>query len=363
MDVKPTYLKTDENRVFIEMTKEVNAAVAQLKPLRSKNIIIKAILFPAMYIGVYALALYFGNNHSFYYLCYFLLGILLVLNFLNLIHEAVHNTLFKNKTLNSIYVHFFDLFGANSFIWKVRHTKLHHNYPNILGWDSDFEQTELARVMPNSPYYKMNKYQHIYLPFVYTLYLLNWLLVRDFKDFFSKNKMVRKVTDIPKKEYVKLFLFKAAFIFYTIILPAVALSISWHQSIVAFLIMIFTASIVSLIVLLTPHANTESYFPVPDNDGKMETSWFMHQLKCTNDVKEDNWFTRFFMGCFNFHIAHHLYPHVNHVYYPEVTEIIKKYAQENNWPYKQFKLTTTLNNHYKLLKQNAVYENIFEETM
>lgn len=363
MDVKPTYLKTDENRVFIEMTKEVNAAVAQLKPLRSKNIIIKAILFPAMYIGVYTLALYFGNNHGFYYFCYFMLGILLVLNFLNLIHEAVHNTLFKNKTLNSIYVHFFDLLGANSFIWKVRHTRLHHNYPNILGWDSDFEQTELARVMPNSPYYKMNKYQHIYLPFVYTLYLLNWLLVRDFKDFFSKNKMVRKVTDIPQAEYIKLFLFKAAFIFYTIVLPAVALSISWHQSIVAFLIMIFTASIVSLIVLLTPHANTESYFPVPDNAGKMETSWFMHQLKCTNDVQEDNWFTRFFMGCFNFHIAHHLYPHVNHVYYPEVTEIIKKYAQENNWPYKQFKLTTTLANHYKLLKQNAVNENIFEETM
>lgn len=363
MNAKPAFIKTNEDKVFIDMTKEVHAAVAQLQPLRSNDIRIKAILFPALYTTAYTIALFFGRITSVFYAAYFFMGILLVLNFLNLIHEAVHNTLFKNKTLNNIYVHFFDLLGANSFIWKVRHTQLHHHFPNILGWDSDFEQTELARVMPNSPYYKMNKYQHIYLPFIYTLYLLNWLLVRDFKDFFNKGKMVWQVTTIPKVEFIKLFIFKAAFIFYTIILPKYILNISWGHSITAFLIMIFTASIVSLIVLLTPHANTESYFPLPNDEGKMQTSWFMHQLHCTNDVKEDNWFTRFFMGSFNFHIAHHLFPTVNHVYYPEVTQIIQRYAAENNWPYKQFKLRTTLVNHYKLLKQNAVNENIFEETM
>ena len=136
-----------------------------------------------------------------------MMGFLLVLNFLNLIHEAVHSTLFKNKRVNNWYVHFFDLMGANSYIWKIRHIRLHHNYPNVMGWDSDIEQSSLARIFPHGPFSAVHKYQHIYLPFLYPLYLLNWLLVRDFKDYFSRKKLVWKVADIPRKEYVKLFFF------------------------------------------------------------------------------------------------------------------------------------------------------------
>ena len=232
-----------------------------------------------------------------------------------------------------------------------------------MGWDSDFEQSPMVRVFPQGTFSSMHKYQHIYLPFVYPLYLFNWLLVRDFKDYFKKDNLVWKVATIPKIEYVKLFLFKAFFLFYILILPKLVLDITWGQMIVAFLIMMFTASIFSLIVLLSPHANTKSEFPMPDKTGKMPSTWFVHQLSCTNDIKEDNWFTRFFMGCFNYHIAHHLFPSVNHVYYPEVTVVIENFAKRNQLPYRKFSLTTSLLNHYQLLKNNALHENIFEETM
>lgn len=362
--VKPSFIKNADTELFQQLRKQVNATVGELEPKRRTDIILKAILFPSLYIVAYTGALILANNVVLYYTCYFLMGALLVLNFLNLIHEAVHHTLFRNKRINNWYVHFFDLMGANSYIWKIRHIRLHHNYPNVMGWDSDFEQSPLARVFPHAPFSKLHKYQHIYLPLFYPLYLINWLLVRDFKDFFSKKKLVWKVIDkIPPVEYVKLFLFKIFFIFYTIILPIIFIHISWEQAIAAFLIMMFTASIVSLLVLLSPHASTESDFPIPDEKGLMPTGWFRHQLSCTNDVKEDNWFIRFFMGCFNYHIAHHLFPSVNHVYYPEVTQLIKQFAANNNLPYRQFPLTTSLRNHYKLLRTNAFHENIFEETM
>jgi linoleoyl-CoA desaturase len=232
-----------------------------------------------------------------------------------------------------------------------------------MGWDSDFEQSTVARVFPHAPFSKMHKYQHIYLPFIYPLYLLNWLLIRDFKDFFNKEKLVWKVTTIPAIEYVKLFLFKTAFLFYTIVLPVLFTNISWGQAVAGFFIMMFTASIISLLVLLSPHASVESEFPMPDDNGVMPTGWFRHQLNCTNDVKEDNWFIRFFMGCFNYHIAHHLFPSINHVYYPEVTQVIRSFAEKNNLPYRQFPLVTSLRNHYELLRTNAFQENIFEETM
>ncbi len=320
-------------------------------------------MFPSLYFFSYAAALLWGNTIYILSTCYFLIGVLLVLNFLNLIHEAMHNTLVKSKTLNSWYVNFFDLMGANSYIWKIRHIWLHHNYPNVMGWDSDFEQSKMLRVFPHGNRSKMHKYQHIYLPFIYPLFIFYWLLIRDFKDFFYKKNLVWKITSIPKIEYVKLFFFKAVFIFYTLFLPMLVLHISFVQILIAFLIMMFTVSIFGLIVLLPPHANTESHFPLPDENGKMPTSWFVHQLSCTTDLKEDNWFIRFFMGGFNYHIAHHLFPSVHHVYYPEVTKVIEKFAGENNLPYKKFPLITSLKNHYKLLKENAFHENIFEEIL
>jgi linoleoyl-CoA desaturase len=358
--IKPAFAKTSDDLLFQQLKKEVHETVKSLAPHKQLQITLKAILFPLMYVFTYLAAIRFGEDPAIYYTCYFILGLLLVLNFLNLIHEAVHGTLFRNKRLNNWYVHFFDLMGANSYIWKIRHTRFHHNYPNVMGWDTDFEQSPIARVFPHGPFSSMHKYQHIYLPLIYPLYLLNWLLVRDFKDFFNKKQIVWKAVNIPSIEYVKLVVFKGIFIGYTIILPWFLLNISWAQAIGGFLVMVFTASIVSLLVLLSPHASTESEFPVPDNEGKMPTPWYVHQLSCTNDVKEDNFFTRFFMGCFNYHIAHHLFPSVNHVYYPEITQIIQQFAEKNNLPYRQFSLLTSL---YLLLKNNAFHENIFDETM
>ncbi len=361
---KPSFVKNSDAELFHLLRTEVNATVDKLEEKRRTNIIIKAILFPSLYILSYLAALKWSANSLVYYTCFFMMGFSVVLNFLNLIHEAVHNTLFRNKRINNWYIHFFDLMGANSYIWRIRHIRLHHNYPNVMGWDSDFEQSPLARVFPHAPFSKLHKYQHIYLPLLYSLYLVNWLLVRDFRDFFNRKKLVWKIVDkIPFIEYAKLFLFKSVFFFYTIVLPVLLVNVSWSQAITGFLIMLFTASIISLLVLLSPHASTESEFPMPDKDGNMPTGWFRHQLSCTNDVKEDNWFIRFFMGCFNYHIAHHLFPSVNHVFYPEVTQVIREFAAKNNLPYRQFSLITSLRNHYELLRTNAFHENIFEETM
>lgn len=349
--------------VFQAIKQRVHATVRELEPRRKALITFKALSFPLLYIGAYTVALVFGNRPYILPLAYSLMGVTLVIIFLNLIHEAVHGTLFRQKWINGLYVHFFDVMGANSYVWKVRHTRLHHNYPNIMGWDSDIEQSDMARVFPHGRFQSVHRYQHLYLPLLYPLFLLNWLLIRDFKDYFNKNKVVWKIVDIPRKEYIKLFLFKAVFLFYTIGLPMMVLHISLLKAAGAFVIMMLTGSLLALLVLISPHANTENGFPLPDEDNRMASSWFLHQLQSTNDVVQDNWFTRFFMGNFNYHIAHHLFPHVHHVYYPEVTKIIAEEARRHSLPYRSYPLVTTLVNHYRLLKQNRMPEDIFEETM
>jgi linoleoyl-CoA desaturase len=360
---RPIFLKDSSIEIFNQIKKQARQIISELEPKRKKVLPVKAALFPLLYFSAYASALIWGQHKSIFYGSYFFMGIMLMIIFLNLIHDAVHGSLFKNKLLNKLYVYFFDLIGANSFVWKIRHTRLHHNYPNILGWDSDIDQSPLARVFPHGPFSKIHKYQHIYLPLLYPFYLINWLLVRDFKDYFSKKRVIWKVATIPKAEYVKLFLFKGLYLFYTIVIPVLVLHIGWMQAIAAFLIMVFTGSIFSLIVLLSPHANVDNDFPLPDNNNHIGTSWFIHQISHTNDVHHNNWFTRFFMGSFNYHVIHHLFPSESHIYYPELTAMLKKEAKKYNLPYRSYSLVHTLKTHYQLLKKNNMPENIFEETM
>lgn len=359
---KPFYTVSDQE-IFKKLRLDVKQVIEELEPKRRKDILFKAFFFPFLYFVTYISALLLGKDVRIFYVCYFLLGLQLVFVFLNIIHDAVHGTIFKNKWANQLYVNLFDLMGANSFIWQLRHVRFHHNYPNVNGWDTDIEQSKIFRVFPDAGYSPVHKYQHIYLPLLYPLYLANWLLIRDFKDFFKRRSTVRKLIQIPGVEYVKLFVFKAIFLFYMIVLPKLVLSMSWPQAFVAFFIMLFTASIFSLLVLLPPHANTESEFPLPDENNQLPHSWMMHMMLTTNDIRENNFFTRFFMGCFNFHVIHHLFPSVNHVYYPELTRKLKHYAEEYQLPYRQFPLLTSLKNHYRLLKRNRIRENFFEETM
>jgi linoleoyl-CoA desaturase len=360
--LKPRYSKDGSEAIFHELRKEVYDYLKQVRPRYDFMIRFKAIFFPVLYVCVYACALKFGHNQLLLYGCYFLLGIVLVTVFLNVIHDAVHSTIFKSRRLNDTYIYLFDLMGANSFIWKLRHVRFHHNYPNVNGWDTDIEQSDLFRVFPDGNHLPFHKFQHIYLPLLYPFYLANWLFVRDFKDFFNKKRTARKLVKIPTIEYLKLFFFKILFLFLLIVLPKILLEISWGTILIAFVIMLFTASCFSLLVLLSPHANIHSQFPRVNED-RLPDSWMMHMMKTTNDITNDNWFIRFFMGCFNYHIAHHLFPNVNHVYYPTITRIVKEYSLKHQLPYRQFSLWSSLRNHYILLKHNRQPENIFEETM
>ena len=360
---KPNYKRGNGETIYKDLRRDAQEIMTELEPKKMFQIRFKAVLFPLLYLGAWLAAMTWGKTPWIYYACYISMGLLLVFIYLNVIHDAVHHTIFKSRRLNEAFVYIFDLMGANSFIWKNRHVRFHHNYPNVNGWDTDIEQSKLARVFPNGEYSSYHKYQHIYLPMMYPLFLFNWLVIRDFKDFFDQKKTVRKLIKIPRIEYVKLFFFKAFFFFYMIFLPKMILDISWWQVIGGFVAMVFVASIFALIVLLPPHANTESEFPLPDEQARLPYSWFEHMLQTTNDVTHDNWFVRFFMGSFNYHVVHHLFPHINHVYYPEITRRLVYYARQNNLPYRKLTLIRALKNHYLLLKQNRMPESIWEESM
>lgn len=116
---KPIYLKNPEDaKLFNELRKRVNQRVEALPQNRDVYIQIKAVILPLIYFGMYALALLNADKTWVYITSFIFMGISLVLIYLNLIHEAAHNNIFKSKRLNSIVLQIFDFVGANSYIWK-----------------------------------------------------------------------------------------------------------------------------------------------------------------------------------------------------------------------------------------------------
>ena len=354
-DAKFDHLRTLRKRVKDALRNKGRSDLIMVK--------LKVILFPFLYIGLFITTLMVYSNSTLFILGNVLLGISLVIIFLTVIHEVSHDNVFKKKWLNHFFLHFFDILGANSFIWKKRHRLMHHNYPNINGWDTDIEQSKLFKVFPNAPQNSIHNYQHIFMFVLYPLYLFNWLLIRDFKDFFSKRSTIKKMIQIPRIEYIKLFIFKFFYLLYMFLIPIFLFNIPVIQVFAGFIILTSTASILSLIVLLPPHANIQNEFPEVDNNYQVSSTWFEHQLKTTTDISNHNWFISFFMGNFNYHIAHHLFPNLSYSELKIATKVIMQYTQKNNLPYKQFSLLKSLKNHYLLIKSNAHRDSIFDETL
>jgi linoleoyl-CoA desaturase len=321
-----------------------------------------AFILLTFYLIIYLLAVNYAQSMTQFYGLYALLGITSVLIFINIIHDAVHYNVFKKRWMNDAILSVFDLMGGNSYIWKKRHVLLHHNFQNIAGWDSDIEQSGLIKIFKHEKPSWINRNQSWLIFFLYPMYLSNWILIRDFKDYFIKNRDIKKVCKIPVIEYFKLFFFKALFIFYLVIIPVI-LGFNLFVVLGALFTMFAIGSVFALLSLLTPHVNEKNQFPLPDTNGQLEVSWFEHQFITTNDVSLNNWFTRNFMGNFNFHLAHHLFPNISSVYAPEMTSEIRKYAEENGFEYRSYKLRNALYYHYKLIKANANNEDFFEEDM
>ena len=342
------YQKEENTGFYNTLRKRVNEALINYEKRTSYIPAAKTILLLLLYV-LFLILIFKTHNSSSIILSYIILGVLTTAIFLNIIHDAAHNALFKNPFWNTICLHLLEIFGADSLIWKKRHILSHHSYPNISGRDFDIRQSNLIRILPNSPFLAHHCYQPYYVPFVYFLYTLNWFLRRDFIDAFVHNKEL----NIGESRKVKLIVHKIIYISSFIILPSIFSAQSLWIYIIGFILMHFTASIIGVMALTTAHVNHDSEFPEPDENGMMPDSWAMHQLRVTQDFATNNLFISNCFGGFNFHIAHHLFPSVQHRHYKKITCIIKNTAKEFGLEYKSKSLGCALWSHYILLINNS----------
>lgn len=356
---RPTFQKTSKDDFFKKMIKEVNEKVLQDKTIQKKNIL-KAVFLLISFFSFYVCILIFGNNTVALFSFYILMGFSMIILFVNSFHDAAHNAVFFNRKQNRLFCYLLELFGSNSEIWIQRHIKLHHPYPNIQNWDCDVKQSDLIRLFPNSKWYSYHRFQHIYMWFLYPFYTLIWLFSRDFKDFFgTKDNYLKRVYDIPKVEYVKLFLAKLFNLFYMLVVPYLVLNQKFTTVFMAWITMHLLSSMLGVVALISTHVDEDAVFPLQLENEAFDLTWAEHQLTVTKDFSAGNVVADFLYGGFTHHVAHHLFPTVGHTYYPHITPIIKKYAAEYNLPYTCYSAFEAIRSHFNLLKKRSLRDNIF----
>lgn len=342
------YRKEESTGFYNTLRKRVNEA---LLIYESKPCFIpaaKAIILSSMY-AFFLILIFTSNITSVILFSYVFLGVLTIGIFLNVVHDAAHNALFKNNFWNNVSMNLLEIFGADAYIWKKRHIRSHHSYPNINRKDYDIRQSNLLRILPNTPFLAHHRYQPYYVPLVYLLYTMNWLFHRDFVDAFFHAVDL----NVSNRRKVKMVIHKIIYVFFFIVFPSLISGKAIGIYFLGFLFMHFTASAIGVMALTTAHVSHDSEFPEPDENGMMPDSWAMHQLKVTQDFATNNIIVSACFGGFNFHIAHHLFPSVQHRHYKKITGIIKSTAEEFGVDYKLKSLPEALRSHYLLLINNS----------
>ena len=107
----------------------------------------------------------------------------------------------------------------------------------------------------------------------------------------------------------------------------------------------------SLAYFQLAHVVEGTVFPKPDQRGRMEHAWLVHEMETTADFARHNRALSWYVGGLNFQIEHHLFPKVCSVHYPALSEIVRGVAREYGVAYNdQPTFRSAVVSHVRMLK-------------
>ncbi len=337
-----------DSRLLKAIYKRVEQELVIDKPAFMRMIAAKFLVYFSLTVFAY-LTLYKITGPMSFIGCFVLYGFISLLFAFNFSHDFSHNTIFKSKRLNHIcFVAIYTLVGAHAEAWKLRHVNSHHYAPNVEDYDSDLKISKLIRVVPDSKHYWFHAYQHLYAPLAYTTYSLFWIFIKDFVILFSNDGFAVKKSF---KYYLSFVLQKLVYISLLVVLPVLFSAQPWYVVLFGFLMMHLSQSLFLLFTFFMTHHVEETQYPKADAEGYINASWLMNQIKSSNDMHPFSKTANFILGGFNNHIAHHLFPHYHHVYYPQISKILYEMLNESGVKPNCTSYFGGIKSHLKLLKR------------
>ena len=285
---------------------------------------------------------------------YLLGGLAQTFLLLNIAHDSNHNAISSRPAINKSLNYVFDLCGISSYMWRILHHRGHHSCINLHGEDDAIEGRGLFRFTPHDPRTPLHRFQHLYALFLYALFSLEYVFVRDFQSFFFPAHSYLTRTKHPVREYVILFAGKAFYLVYMLVLPIVVMKQSPWLVFAAFFLVHLVVGISVVLVFQTTHVIEDTYFPLRRDEFE---NGVYHVFATTADYATENPLVGWLVGGLNHHVVHHLCPYVCHTHYAPLTRIVKQTAEEFGVPYRQHTTMRKAVWHHLLLLRQLGNEN------
>ncbi len=339
-----------------ELRKRVNTYFKDrnLSPYANTEVKVKGVFAFVMWFAFYALIMsdVLSGNLALLMLGFLALGFVNIFIAFNIMHDACHNAYSKDNKINRILGYSMNFIGGNSYLFTRMHNA-HHAFVNIAGIDVTLETHGMFRFTPHEEWEPKHKWQHIYTPILYSLAMIHWVLVKDFKWMFGETNIGnQKNIKHPVGEYIVLFTSKIFYYGATLALPIIFLSAPWWWVVLAWVNLHILPSLCFALLFQVTHVYTGTHYPLPDDEGNIENNYFIHVLETTADFSREDKFVTWLTGGINIHVVHHLFPHINHAHYIPLTRIIKDTAEEFGMQYQENKnFWVALKLHMRMLKK------------
>jgi linoleoyl-CoA desaturase len=354
MSKSPLNFNNHQQRDFtIALNKNVNQyfKVNNISKNANGKMLFKTIFHLTGYIASYFLIILGGFSAPVTYGLWAMLGFFFAMVAVNIGHDAIHASYSKNKWVNKLLSHTFNINGASAYMWTKMHNTAHHTYTNVDGYDEDIESLPIIRMSPKKELKWIHRFQHFYAVWFYGLATLSWVLIKDYVKFFKNSVGNFSDEKHPTKEYFYLFFYKLLNYSIFIVIPFLVIDLPWYHILLGFLLMHYVAGFTVAIIFMLAHVVEKAHFIDPDETGQLEHSWTVHQLYTTVNFSTDSWMAAFLTGGLNSQVEHHLYPNICSVHYPEISKIVRKTAHEFGHPYLESSFTEAVFSHFRFLKK------------
>ena len=273
----------------------------------------------------------------------------------NVFHDTHHGAFSCSKRVNAVLGRLTCIvLGPARHFWWQKHHVLHHRFTNIFKWDDDVESRGYLRLSPRQPWRPKYRHQHRFFSLLYALNTLEWFFVKDFVQYFSQRvNPYQPAPAMTRNEKLEFWLCKAAYFGGFVALPFLFLPAP--RVVVGLLLFHLVMSLSLTLVFQLAHLTETAEFPVPTGTPiTIEDEWAAHQMRTTTNFAMTNPLVNWFTGGLNFQIEHHLFPHISHTHYPDISAIVRRTAREFGLPYNTHHgFVDAVRSHYRMVRELA----------
>ncbi|MGZ6253817.1 MAG: fatty acid desaturase family protein, partial [Candidatus Binataceae bacterium] len=293
----------------------------------------KAAIIAVWFVASYALLLTVRDTAAQVLLCISYALAAAAVGF-NIFHDANHGSFSASPRLNLFLARLTcTALGTGRYFWCFKHNVLHHRFTNVFEWDDDLETRGSLRLSPQQPWQSKFKNQHRWFYFAYSLATIEWLFVKDFVQLITLR--INPYQSIPKlsaREQAEFWACKAIYFAVFVALPFAILPAG--RVIAGMILFHVVLSLAITLIFNLAHATAKADFPVPSGSPLcIGDEWAAHQMRTTVNFGPTNRVLTWFAGGLNFQIEHHLFPHISHTYYRDISAIVRDTALEFGLPY------------------------------